>query len=496
MLRAPCSSGFSAWASAAAAILAFAGPASAAGQSLSLTARSVYHAYEIQLQPGTGSPTRNLNRFYQTLEAGTWGLGPEGDISAVLNLRYDTDFGTGYAEDTPDGAGIPAVGGRNDLDLLYLFVDWKNVIDRRLDLRLGRQTQMDDLDWYVLDGLKLTLHLLNPGEDRLDVEIYAGFPVRWEQLFASDTFIGDGIQVNDAPSYFGWFAVGGAAYFRMAGLSVSGAYRQELIFRDDDVAVFGTDPAAAARSDGTYAMQESLLGFSASYTIQPAALDVFGHLTWNLLVGALDRARAGIGWNPWPGFHFGAEYLRSRPRLLGDSIWNYFNIFPYDKGRFEVTWSFWDYFELQVGYYLQAFYGAEVGGSEYPGSNFNHGPSAGLAFRYDFLSAGIYGEGASNVNSDYGYGGNYRFGYAFVDGEFLNGLLGATLRFSLTTFQNDWIEQIDEGVVADPETSFALNLGVRSRINRYVGIRFNFIKNFSSVLEGSYRVYSELALHY
>lgn len=471
--------------------------APAAGQSLSVTARSIYHAYEIQLQPGTGTPTRNLNRFYQTLEAGSWGLGPDGDISAVLSMRYDTDFGTGYRVDTPEGAGIPAVGGRNDLDLLYLYVDWKNLIDRRLDIRFGRQTQLDDLDWFVLDGLKLTLHLLTSGEDRFDLELYAGLPVRFEQLFSTESsFIGDGIQVDDAPGYFGGVAFGGAAFFRMYGLALSAAYRQQLIFRDDDIAVFGMDPEAAARSEGTYALQESLIGFSASYAVQPAALDFYGHLTWNLLVGALDRARAGLGWNPWPGFHFGAEYLRSRPRFLGDSIWNYFNIYPYDKGRFEVTWGFLDHFELQVGYYLQLFYGSPVSGVEFAGSDFNHGPSAGLRFRYDFLSAGIYGEGASNVNSDYAYGGNYRFGYAFVDGNFLNGLFGATLRFSLTTFQNDWIEQIDEGLVAEPQTSFALNVGVRSRIHDFVSIRLNFIKNFSSVIEGSYRVYSELALHY
>jgi hypothetical protein len=487
-------------------------PSIGSAQSLSVTARSVYHAYQIQLFPGQqGGPERNLNRFYQTLEAGTWFLGPGGNISAVLSMRYDTDFGTGFREDTPAGAGIPAAGNRNDLDLLYLYVDWANLIDRRLDARLGRQLQLDDLDWYSFDGIKLTVHVLDPGEDHLDVELYAGLPVRYEQLFASEPFINDGVQVDDAPGYFGGLAVGGNVSFRMFGLSLSGAYRQELIFRDDELEPFPTGDEAAARSAGKFSMQESLIGFSAGYTYSPFGLDLYGRMTWNLLVGELDQARAGAGWTPWRGFHIGAEYLRSRPRFLGDSIWNFFNLLDYDKGRFELSMQFLEWFELSLGYYLQFFHGTPIatgqgrdpaeyevenGAFEFAGSDFNHGPSGGLTFRWQPLSAGVYFEGSSNVSSDYAYGGNYRYGHVFADAELLDGWIGGTLRFSLTTFQNDWFEEIDSGTVDRPHNSFALHVGVRSRIYRWVTIRVAFTKNFSQELEGSHRVYSELGLHY
>jgi hypothetical protein len=482
-------------------------PTSGSAQALSVTARSVYHAYEIQLFPGQANgPTRNLNRFYQTLEAGGWFLGPGGDISAVLSMRYDTDFGTGFHDDTPMGAGIPAVAGRNDLDLLYLYVDWNDLVDGVLDARLGRQVLIDDLDWYSLDGIKLTFHLIDPGEDHLDVELYAGLPVRYEQLFSSEPFINDGVMEDDAPGYFGGFAFGGSASFRMFGLSLSAAYRQELIFRADEIAAFPTGAEAAARSAGKYSMQESLIGFSAGYNYSPIGLDLYGRMTWNLLVGDLDQARAGLGWTPWRGFHFGAEYLRSRPRFLGDSIWNFFNLLPYDKGRFEFSMRFLEWFELSLGYYLQLFHGTEVATGvgttdeeytiEFAGSDFNHGPSGGLTFRMSPLTAGLYFEGSSNVSSDYAYGGNYRYGHVFADAEFLDGWIGGTLRFSLTTFQNDWFEEIDEGTVDRPHTSFALHVGARTRIYQWVTIRLAFVKNFSQELEGSYRVYSELGLHY
>ena len=94
-------------------------------QSLTLTTRSIYHAYQVQLQPDLDlNAERNLNRFYQTLDIGGWGLGPDGQINAVLSLRYDTDFGTGFSRDTPIGAPLPAVDERDDLDLLYAYVEW------------------------------------------------------------------------------------------------------------------------------------------------------------------------------------------------------------------------------------------------------------------------------------------------------------------------------------------------------------------------------------
>ncbi len=470
-------------------------PSTARAQSVSVTARSIFHAYQIQLFPGQqDSPERKLDRFYQTLDAGAWFLGPDGDISTVLSFRYDTDFGTSAVDNTGDIRGLSSVG---DVDLLYLYVQWDNLIDRHLDLRFGRQVQIDDLDWYSFDGLKATVHLLPHGEDLLDVEIYLGLPVRFDQLFSSEPFINDGVMVDDAPGYFGGLTAGGNASFRMFGLALAAAFRQELIFRKDDLDVFAMQPEAAARSAGKFAMQESLLGFSAGYTVKPIGLDFYGHLTWNLLVGDLNQARAGIGFTPWAFLHFGAEYLRSRPRFLGDSIWNFFNIFAYDKGRFEASMKFLEYFELSLGYYLQEFRGSDIDGTTaFQGSSFNHGPSGGLTFRWQRIAAGFYAEGSSNLNSDYGYGGNYRYGQVFADGEFLDGLLGGTVRFSFTTFQNDWSEQIDDGIVDPAHNSFALDVGARTNIYDWVQLRINFVKNFSSDLEGSYRVYSELALHY
>jgi hypothetical protein len=471
----------------------------AEAQAVSVTSRTVYHGYAIQLFPGTGRPRRDLNRFYQALDGGVFALGPGGDISAVLSMRYDTDFGTGFHDDTPMGAGIPAVGGRNDLDLLYVYVDWTNIVDGVLDARLGRQVHVDDLDWYSFDGLRLSLHALGTGEDRLDFEIYAGIPVRFEILFSSDPFVNDGTQVDDG-GYFGGFTFGGNGQFRMFGLALSLGYRQELVFRGNDLEAFAGDVEQPLRSSKTFAMQESLLGASLAYTVAPAALDLYGHLTWNLLAGKLDQARAGIGWNPWSAFHFGAEYLRSRPRFLGDSIFGYFNIFPYDRGRFEIGLELFDMLLLEAGYYLQAFGGAPIQGADgdqsFTGPSFNHGPSGSVTFRYDFFSAGVYAEGASNASSDYAYGGNYRLAYIYADAEGFGGWIGGSARFSLTTFQNDWFEMVNDGIVDSPHTSFALDVGVRSRILDYASARVHFVKNFSSELEGGYRLYAELALHY
>lgn len=479
-----------------------------AAQSLTLTTKSIYHAYEIQLLNGSGA-NRNLNRFYQTLDVGGWNLisGP-GNVNVVASLRYDTDFGTGFRLDTPDGAGIPAVGGRNDLDLRYLYVEWNGLLGRRLDVRLGRQLLLDDLDWYVIDGLKVTGHIWQQGENSARVEAYLGLPVQYDRLFASEPLLNDGVQVDDRPNPFGGLAFGGAVFVRLfRNLSISSAFRQEMIFRGDDLEAFRGFDAGAQASAGKIGIQERMIGASVGYTIRPLKTDIYGKFNWNLLVGALDQARAGISVNPFYGLHFGAEYLRVRPRFAGDSIFNFFNIFPYDRGRLEADWEIIKGLKLQAGYFLQIFNGGEKGpfgggatspneGLEFTGSDLSHGPSGGLQYQQRLFTVGAFGEASTNTGGEYAYGGNYRLFYIFGQLRLFENRLGTSLRLSMTDFQNDWFEGVVDGEVQSPQRSFALNIGVRGQILSFLSARVNFIKNFSSVLEGSYRIYSELAFTY
>jgi hypothetical protein len=480
------------------------------GGSLSLTARTVYNAYEIRPLPDPSvNPFRSVNEFYEAIDVAGFGM-LHGDMDVVSSLRFVTDFGTGFHYDTPASLGIPAVDGRNTFQILYLYLDWRNVIHDRLDLRIGRQMILDDLTWYTLDGLKATLHLTK----ELHLDAYAGRPVLLDALFSSDVFILDGVQVQDSAG-FGGLALGASARYSTDDLQISAAYREELVFRGNSLEVFGYPPgspeaqAVAAASAGKIGMQEQYIGGSVGYTLRPANLDFFAHVMWNLLFGELDQTRAGVAYNPVKGVRVGLEYLRSRPRFAGDSIFNIFNIFAYDRGRADLSIEILRGVTIQAGYLLEKFNGDTVctplpcsqnTGSEttanFGGSDFSHGLSGGLTVRPGNYGFGLYLEGATNTGGQYAYGGNYRLAQLFGDVTLFDGLLNGFLRLNYTGFQKDWFNGIDSGAVQQEQVSTAIDIGARAVFNRNFAARLSFTKNFGSVLEGSYRTFSELEVRY
>lgn len=491
---------------AAFALLVVSAPA-AFGQGVNLTARNVYHAYELQLDPGGNRDRiRDINRFYQTLEASGWGLVPGQRVNAVLSMRYRTDFGTGFNRDTPNGRGIPAVDDRNDLQMLYAYVEWTDAFDL-LDLRLGRQVRIDDLAWASFDGVELTGHLYKDGDDYLDVSLFAGVPVQIDVLFTSETFLGDGIEVYDGSGFLSGLTFGGNTALKlMSNFTASAAYRQTVVFRDDAIESFAGDDAAAAASNGKIGLQESLLGASIGYTIRPIDVNLYGHFNWDLLIGSLEQARAGGAYHPMRGFTVRAEYLRSRPRFAGDSIFNYFNLFAYDRARTEASWQILESLTLDAGYFFQKFNGGAKGpksvddagneGAEFPGSDAVHGPSAAIRYRHPRFTVGGSFEASTNFGGDYAYGGNYRLLQLFGDVRFLGGRFVTDARLSVTTFQNDWIEDIDNGVVDEVRTSLIGSIGARAQILDFLSWRVLLARNINSYVAGSYRVFSELAVRY
>lgn len=461
----------------------------------SLRSRTVYHGWQLRLQDRTS--LRNLNRFYETLDVGGFGV-LDGRIDAVVSLRYDTDFGTGFRRDTPFEQGLRAVDGRNDLDLMYAYVDWR-FVPRHLSLRLGRQLILDDLDWYSLDGLKVTGHIT----DDAYVEVYGGFAVPYGTFMSSDVFTNDGLELRDGPK----FAVGLAGFWRVSqDLSLSVAYRQEHIIREDDVEVFGFYPPGSEEyaliqelSGGRLGFQEHLLGASASYIVRPIDLEAYARLTYNLLFLDLDQTRAGFNWDPARFLHVGLEYLRVRPRFAADSIFNVFNIFPYDRGRLEAEVEILPGLRAHAGYFLQKMNGGPVGfdnGPEFTGSDLAHGPRGGLTFRPGQLGLGAFAEASTNTGGEFAYGGNYRRFEVFGDLSLLERTLYGWVRLNYTGFQNDWIGSADGPDAFQERQSFIVDVGAQYAFLKHFTARLNYLQNIGSYLEGSYRILSSLEVRY
>lgn len=509
----------------AALVLASAAPAHAVGWSI--RSRTEYHAYQIRLRdPSAPDAMRNLNRFYQSLSGGVWGFGPDSGIDFTLSLRYDTDFGTGFHRDTPTDAGIPATDETHDIDLSHAYFHWRDVVDGHLDLTLGRIVHIDDLDFYSFDGLKIRVRAF-PGNH---VDLYVGRTVQYDALFSSEPFINDGVEVDDGQH----LTFGGTLASRIGpDFALSLTYRQEMLFREDDIEVFGRDPTSAAGaavqagSGGKVGVQEWLVGGSMSYTVRPIDVELYVHGVWNVLVGDLDQARGGLAWNPSPYLHLGAEYLRVRPRFAGDSIFNWFNIFPYDRIRGEAMWEVIEGLRLEVGYLVTQYGGgpkgersaatmgsqdaAERGGEglEFTESSRSHGPSGGVSYRADNWGVGAYGEASTNIEGRYAYGGNFRRGEVFGHVSFLEDRIAANLRFGISGVQDDWfgsdevnlftpanVGPRDTGAVAAEAVSYSLDVGARAELYTGVSLHAAFAKHFESALAGNYRLQTALEVRY
>lgn len=481
-----------------------------------LTSRTFYQGSQIRLSDDPEDDRfRDLNQFAEWLELNGWSLGSEGQFHAVASVRYRADFGTGYHRDTPAGAGIPAVDGTDYMaagtplvQLPYAYLDWRDVVDGRLDLRIGRQIIVDDLDWFSLDGVKGTLYL----HDEISVDVYVGQPVPYDTFLSSDPFLYDGTELIDGPS----LTVGGSGRVKLGeDFAFSLAYRHTFIFRGTSLdmaarpAVFPgfQDESDIVRtvSGGQVGINEASLGLSAAYTIRPLDTELYAHGVYNFLFGTLDRARAGASWTPRESVRVQAEYMRVQPRFAVDSIFNYFNIKPYDRGRFDVALQFVGALWLDAGYFVHAVHGDPKGplgtnepgseGAAYEGNEIAHGPRAGLEWRGQGWGLGASVEASTNFAS-YAYGGNYRMVEAFGRMAFLEDRLNATLRVNLTGAQPDWFEDIDAGQVADEVQSMGVAVGLRAQITEGMMARVDFIKNFASVIEGSYRLQSMFEVRY
>lgn len=485
-----------AWLGSIAIGLALLAPIPAHGAALSLTARTVYQGSQLRLRPDRDfEGFRNVNLFAEWLELGGYAFGPGGDFDALVSVRYRTDFGTGFHRDTLPGAGIPVTDGRDDLELPYFYLEWRNVIPERLDLRLGRQLILDDLDWFSLDGLLVTTHLYRGA----NVHVYAGMPVPFEIFASSEPFLYDGLEIQDGPQLtFG----GSADWLAGQDFSFSLAYRHTFTFRNAALDLAGRPftPGEGnlvnAVAGATRGVAESTLGTSLGYTVRDIDLDLSAHLVWSFLFGNLDQARLAAGWTPTEHLRAEIEYLRIRPRFAADSIFNFFNIRPYDRARagaaVEVLEGLW----LDAGYFLHAFHGSAKNGQEFLGSDLAHGPSLTVSYRGDFYGVGASAETSTNFGGNYAYGGNYRMFELFGHVGILDERLVTTLRLNYTGAQTDWFAGNDSGAVSPEEVSFGLHLGLTGRITEGLLARVDFVKNFESVIEGSYRVQSYLEVRY
>ena len=213
----------------------------ALGALLAVVAPRAAHATEFEVQADTalqgyevkspwGDVILDRRRFMQTVGLGLYNLQGkyrpgEADYRLVLMMRLDSDFGinarlpatqeggeTRFT--TGAGRGIRFIPGLqpNPVDMMYGYIEGKNLAHGLFGFRLGRQYVTDMLGWWSFDGglVRLTTPFFVQLEAYGGLEQRAGMPLStarferqgvWRGSHTGFGVGGDGPSVTDYPSF-------------------------------------------------------------------------------------------------------------------------------------------------------------------------------------------------------------------------------------------------------------------------------------------------------
>jgi hypothetical protein len=201
------------------AALALGGARPAAAYEFQIDAQTIGQGYQLRwLRPGEEDRLLNRRRFTQTLRLEVWNiLEPPFDpaypekprrapfeLYVSTSLRVDHDFGEyqrgqvayeigGVAEEDLAVDAVPELDEMHrQLDVLWAYVGGRDLWGR-VDFKLGRQLEVDALDWFAFDGLTLRVRL----PWRTTVEARGGLMVRSASLWGSPAHELDGTSGAD-----------------------------------------------------------------------------------------------------------------------------------------------------------------------------------------------------------------------------------------------------------------------------------------------------------
>ena len=239
---------------------------------------------------------------------------------ATLTIHALARFGAEFAGYMEHGGSVPEVEN-NQFDLLVGAVEGRNLFGW-LDFTLGRQYDMELLDFFAFDGLRLRANLPWWGlfvESHFGVQVSRAHPFS-AAVFETDGTSGDGTDDAHSPTF---------------GVAVGASWDDRLDLR---LAYRGTasrapaDPGSETEDgqENIWGIDQELIFAGAGFRVPRTRTRLLFGLRYNILLDQLDDIQASVAQRA--GRHqIQLEYLHSRPHFDGDSIFNIFNIEPYDE---------------------------------------------------------------------------------------------------------------------------------------------------------------------
>jgi len=285
-----------------------------------------------------GDPVVRRRRFTQTLGLAVYRLGGESEpygpeLSFRARLRLDGDFGKEGSELDPrrDDRYVPGLDPA-PLDLMYAYLEGRNLAGGWLGFRLGRQYQVDALGFWSFDGglVRVTTPVFLAFEAYGGFEQRAGLPMLGTQRFEADgVFRGnrDGLEFNQSPAFLEESKLAPAWGFAIESTGVHwihGRLNYRRVTNRDTVNISPfADPGGGLRTVGGDRVSTEKLGY-ATRADWPSLGGVSGNLVYDFYVAELSEYQLALDWYTTEKLTLGASYEYYLPTFDADSIFNFF----------------------------------------------------------------------------------------------------------------------------------------------------------------------------
>jgi hypothetical protein len=312
--------------------------------------------------------------------------GPSFFLTSYLRLHHD--FGSFSNEQLLiDGRLADAIDVvpelQNNLlefDLLFGYAGAEGLLDGRIDLYLGRQMEIQTLDWFSMDGLKARAHL----PAHIAIEGFGGLRVQESSLVGYGSMAPDGTSGALCEEYVEGAQPGSGAWRPIDGLPLRsrGPFSSDDEYcpqRDELMPTWGAAIAteglknfvgrlsyrrSQSKTTGllgdanrlafedlglypnengqapSWGVNEERIALSMRMPMRlksKLAIVPYVAARYSLLHGLLDEAHGGVRVAKF-GHSLESELFYSVPTFDGDSIFNIFSSEPYSDAR--STWSF------------------------------------------------------------------------------------------------------------------------------------------------------------
>ncbi len=306
-----------------------------------VTAETAAQGY--QVRNAWGDPVLSRRRFMQTLGLRVSDIGgtPQ-DLDAPrvtfrMRLRLDADLAVEPSDldyvESPS-AFVPGLH-QAPLDLMYGYLEVRNLADGMMSTRLGRQYVIDSLGWWSFDGalVRVELPVYMAFEAYGGFEQRAGFPLSTGRFSPEGVWRGDrgSLDANAYPGFLdrGWAPAWGVVAESLAVPFVHARVAYRKVWNTGEVA---TRPVTAGRTGLPETMSERRVSQERVGASADALVEDVGALRGGAVY---DLPRTGI--TSWYGtadafvtsaLTAGVDVDRVVPTFDGDSIWSWFDAEP------------------------------------------------------------------------------------------------------------------------------------------------------------------------